>query len=295
MKHFLQIILILVLFVLSQVVASVVALFMMGVDFTASDGLGINLEDMSPVVIGRATLAASAVVIVVMWLSRLAGRKVLGVPKTLTPIAALLSVFGFLLLAHGISFMTLPLDLDDFGTTEQFAGMTKDFWSVLAICIVVPAAEEMVFRAGVLRKLLEAGFGKWLAIVTTAVAFGVFHGNPLQAIPAVLMGIALGWLYTKTNSLVLCLLAHIANNSLACAELLFPQFDAYTKSITILPSITFGICFSYFGIRFLTGALKKVEPEDSTAMPEPTAAMPEPTAAMPDSSGANPEPSLTKE
>lgn len=268
MKHFLQIILILVLFVLSQVVASVVALFMMGVDFTAPDGLGINLEDMSPVVIGRATLVASAVVIVVMWLSRLAGRKVLSVPKTLTPIAALLTVIGFLLLAHGISFVTLPLGLDDFGTTEQFEGMTKDFWSVLALCVVVPMAEETVFRAGVLRKLREAGCGKWVAIVTTAVAFGLFHGNPLQAIPAVIMGIALGWLYTKTNSIVLCLLAHIANNSLACVELLFPQFDAYTKSIPTVPCIVLGICFAYFGLRIIISALKKVEPDDAAVVPE---------------------------
>lgn len=288
MKHYLHIILILVLFVLSQVAASVVALFMMGVDFTAPDGLGINLGDMSPVVIGRATLVASAVVIIVMWLSRLAGRKVLGVPKTLTPVAALLSVIGFLLLAHGISFMTLPLGLDDFGTTEQFEGMTKDFLSVLAVCIVVPMAEETVFRAGVLRKLREAGCGKWVAIVTTAVVFGVFHGNPLQAVPAVLMGIALGWLYTKTNSLVLCLLAHIANNSLACVELLFPQFDAYTKNLSTLTCIIFGVCFAYFGIRLLTGALKKVEPDDSAVMAEPT-------AAATDSSGANPEMSLTEE
>lgn len=270
MKHYLHIILILVLFVLSQVVASVVALVMMGVDFTAPDGLGVNLADMDSVVVGRATLVASAAVIVVMWISRLAGRKMLGVPKTLTPVAALLSALGFLLLAHGISFMTLPLGLDDFGTTDQFEGMTKDFWCVLALCIVVPMAEETVFRAGVLRKLLEAGCGKWMAIVVTAVAFGLFHGNTYQAIPAVFMGIALGWLYTKTNSIVLCLLAHIANNTMACVEMLFPQYDAYTKSIATLPCIMLGICFAYFGIRLLTSALKKVEPDASAVMPEPS-------------------------
>lgn len=268
MKHYLHIILILVLFVLSQVLASVVALVMTGADFSAPDGLGINLDDMSPVIIGRATLVASAVIVTVLWFSRLAGRKMLSVPKTLTPVAALLSALGFLLLAHGISFVMIPLGLDDHGTTKQFEGMTNDFWCVLALCIVVPMAEETVFRAGVLRKLREAGCGKWVAIIVTAVAFGLFHGNPLQAIPAVIMGVALGWLYTKTDSIVLCLLAHIANNSLACVEMLFPQFDAYTKSIPTLSCILLGICFAYFGLRILTTALKKVEPDDTAAAPE---------------------------
>lgn len=270
MKHLLHIILILVLFVLSQVGASVVALFMTGVDFTAPGGLSVNLNDMSPVIIGRATLVASIAVIAVLWVSRLVSRKMLSVPKTLTPVAALLSAIGFLLLAHGVNFMTIPLGLDDFGTTDQFEGMTKDFWCVLALCVVVPMAEETVFRAGVLRKMLEAGSGKWVAIVTTAVVFGLLHGNPLQAIPAVIMGIALGWLYTKTNSIVLCLLAHIANNTMACVEMLFPQYDAYTKSIATLPCIMLGICFAYFGVRILTSVLKKVEPDDSVAMLEPS-------------------------
>lgn len=262
MKHFLHIILILVIFILSQIVASVVALAMMGMDLTASDGLGINIDDMDPVTIGRATLVASAAVVIILWISRLAGRKVLGVPKTLTPVAALLGVAGFLLLAHGISFLTMPFGLDDFGMTEQFEGMTKDFWCILALCVVVPMAEEMVFRAGILRKMREAGCGKWVAIITTAVAFGLFHGNPLQAVPAIAMGIALGWLYTKTNSIVLCALAHIANNSLACVEMIFPQFEAYIENLSTVSTVLLGICFAYLGIRILTSALKKVEAED---------------------------------
>lgn len=263
MKHFLHIILILVIFILSQIVASVVALAMMGMDLTASDGLGINIDDMDPVTIGRATLVASAAVVIILWISRLAGRKVLGVPKTLTPVAALLGVAGFLLLAHGISFLTMPFGLDDFGMTEQFEGMTKDFWCILALCVVVPMAEEMVFRAGILRKMREAGCGKWVAIITTAVAFGLFHGNPLQAVPAIAMGIALGWLYTKTNSIVLCALAHIANNSLACVEMIFPQFEAYIENLSTVSTVLLGICFAYLGIRILTSALKKVEADDA--------------------------------
>lgn len=258
MKHILQIILILFLFILSQVIAAVVALFMMGVNFTAPDGLGVNIEDLDPITEGRTILFASLGLVVILLLSRLAGHKIFSAPKTLKPVATLVSIISMLLLAHGIEFMATPLGLDDFGTSAKFEAMSHDWLCVLAICVIIPITEEMVFRAGVLRKMLEWGCGKWVAIITTAVAFGLFHGNPLQAIPAAIMGVALGWLYTKTGSLRLCLLAHIANNSLACVEMQFPQLETYTESSPTVSIVVLGLCLTYFGWRLLTSALKNV-------------------------------------
>lgn len=258
MKHFLHIILILVVFVLSQFIAAGVALAIMGVDLSTESTLQSSLENIDPIAEGRAILAVDIVLIGILWLTRLAGRNIFSAPKTLTPVATLVSIVGMLVLAHGIEFMAAPLGLDDRGTTAEFTQMSSDWLCLLAICVVIPMTEEMVFRAGILRKMIEGGCGKWIAIVTTAVAFGVFHGNLLQAIPAAIMGIALGWLYTKTNSLRLCLLAHIANNSLACAEMQFPQLEAYTENAPTMSIVVLGVCLAYFGIRLLTSSLKKV-------------------------------------
>lgn len=267
MKHFLHIILILFLFILSQFAAAIVALIMMGIDLTAVGTPQFTIDDIDPLVEGRAILAVDIVLVGILWLARLAGRNIFSAPKTLTPVATVLGIVGMLVLAHGIEFMATPLGLDDFGTTAQFMEMSSDWLCVLAICVVIPMTEEMVFRAGVLRKMIEGGCGKWVAIVTTAVAFGVFHGNPLQAIPAMIMGIALGWLYTKTNSLRLCLLAHVANNSLACIEMQFPQLDAYTTNSPTVSIVLLGVCLAYFGIRLLTSALKKVSADEPVAKP----------------------------
>lgn len=264
MKHFLHILLILALFILSKVIAAGVAMFMVGVDFSTESSLQLSLEKIDPIIEGRAILATTLVLIGILWLTRLAGRKIFSAPKTLTPAATLLSVVGMLLLAHGIEFMTTPLGLDDYGTTGQFMAMSHDWLCLLAICVVIPMTEEMVFRAGVLRKMREGGSGKWVAIVTTAVAFGLFHDNPLQALPAMIMGVALGWLYTKTNSLRLCLLAHVANNSLACVEMQFPQLDAYTENSPTVSIVLLGVCLAYFGVRLLTSALKKVDADAPT-------------------------------
>lgn len=265
MKNFFHIISILLLFALSQLVAAVVA-FGLKLRECSAAGMSIDLDkfdwtSISSINVGRGTLVASALLVAAMWCSGLAGRKVLSVPRSLTPLAALLSVVGFLFLAHGVSFMIDPLGLDDDGTTKEFAEMTKDFWGVLAVCAVVPAAEEMVFRAGILRKLRQSGCGKWTAIILSAAVFGFFHGNPLQAVPAVIMGIALGWLYTKTGSVALSMLAHAANNSLACLELQFPQIEEVLMHSSNLHNVLAGITITYLGGEILYRSLRKVQPE----------------------------------
>lgn len=284
MKHFFQIISILLLFVLSQIVAAVVA-FLLKLQECSAAGISIDMDefdwaDISSINVGRGTLVASALLVAGLYCSGLAGRRVLSVPRTLTPVAALLSAVGFLLLAHGVSFMIEPIGLDDFGSTNEFEAMSKDFWGALAICVVVPAAEETVFRAGILRKLREVGCSKWAAIITTAVVFGLFHGNPLQAIPAVIMGVALGWLYTKTDSLALSLLAHVANNSLACLELQFPRLEDFAATWPALVCTLFGLIIAELGRRLLVHSLRKVEPD----APAIDAVRPETTEQIPSTS-----------
>lgn len=271
MKHFLHILLILALFILAQFIAAGVALAIVGVDFSTESSLQSSIANIDPITEGRAILAVDIVFIGVLWLTRLAGRKIFSAPKTLTPVATLLSVVGMLVLAHGIEFMATPLGLDDRGTTAEFTQMSSDWLCLLAICVVIPMTEEMVFRAGILRKMLESGCNKWVAIVTTAVAFGVLHGNALQALPAMIMGVALGWLYTKTGSLRLCLLAHVANNSLACVEMQYPQLEAYTENSPVVSIVLLGVCLAYFGVRLLTSSLKNVDADEPDATPAATA------------------------
>ncbi len=82
---------------------------------------------------------------------------------------------------------------------------------VLAI-VIAPLTEEIVFRGLILRGLL----GRWkpaAAIATSAVLFAVMHFNPAQTPVALILGVALGWVYYRTRSLGLCMLGHALNNS----------------------------------------------------------------------------------
>jgi len=90
-------------------------------------------------------------------------------------------------------------------------------WGYIAIGILVPLAEEIVFRGAILRTLL-AIFPKgqhWVAIIISAVVFGAAHGNMAQFFHAALLGLLLGWMYWRTGSIVPGVVLHWVNNSVA--------------------------------------------------------------------------------
>lgn len=103
------------------------------------------------------------------------------------------------------------------GTEKLFEGVMKEPWGYVAIGLVVPIAEEMVFRGAILRKLLAIFDQRlhWLPIVISALIFGCMHGNLAQGIHAFIIGLLLGWMYYRTRSVVPSIAFHWVNNTVA--------------------------------------------------------------------------------
>ncbi len=110
----------------------------------------------------------------------------------------------------------LGIDMDE-STARIFEGLMKEPWGYVAIGILAPLAEEIVFRGAILRTLLNVVSKKnhWIAIMISAAIFGVAHGNVAQLVNALLMGLLLGWMYYRTKSLVPGILMHWVNNTMA--------------------------------------------------------------------------------
>ncbi len=109
---------------------------------------------------------------------------------------------------------------------DSFSQMESGWTGVLAIVVLGPVLEEMLFRGGVTEELLRK-FSAGKAILYSALIFGIFHINPAQIIPATFVGLLLGWLYYKTRSLVPCITVHILNNGLSVAlSRIFPDADS---------------------------------------------------------------------
>jgi len=113
---------------------------------------------------------------------------------------------------------------------QLFRNLMSTPWGYLAVGILAPLAEEMVFRGALLRTLLTLferptvlfqsmprWLRVWLPIVLSALVFGSIHGNLAQGIHAMLIGVLLGWLYWRSGSIVPGLVFHWVNNSVAYA------------------------------------------------------------------------------
>ncbi len=85
------------------------------------------------------------------------------------------------------------------------------FTRILVTAIVIPILEEMTFRGCVCGQLFVWS-NTAVAVIISAVLFGIFHSNIVQAVYGCLMGIALGIFYCKTNKLWPVVMAHGLTN-----------------------------------------------------------------------------------
>lgn len=84
-------------------------------------------------------------------------------------------------------------------------------FTVLSIAVIGPIAEEFIFR-GVLLKRLMAKTSLWGGVLISSGLFAVLH---VDVIGAFLFGIIASLLYLRTQNLLVPILLHILNNSIA--------------------------------------------------------------------------------
>ncbi len=85
--------------------------------------------------------------------------------------------------------------------------------SLLAIAVLPAITEELVFR-GVLARGLASRLPIAAAVVLSAVLFSTFHLIPRQMVAVFPLGLALGYLAIRADSVVSTMLAHLANNAI---------------------------------------------------------------------------------
>ena len=97
---------------------------------------------------------------------------------------------------------------------EQIAAMIEQapLWSVLFVIAVLPAVcEELAFR-GFMLSGLQTESKPWSSIFITAAFFGLAHGMLQQSLNAFLVGILIGYLVVRTNSLWIGVVYHFVHN-----------------------------------------------------------------------------------
>lgn len=127
------------------------------------------------------------------------------------------AVIGIL---QSLVFTLFSIQDSTWAETQEILVSMPFILQIIATVVLAPIVEEIMFRGMIMNRLMSR-FPKWVAVVVSAVAFGVFHLNFTQGIFATLTGLVFGFLYLKTRSILLCIFAHAANNLYAtlCSQI----------------------------------------------------------------------------
>jgi hypothetical protein len=100
-------------------------------------------------------------------------------------------------------------------------------WPLLVGILVIgglPCLSEELWCRAYLGRGLVGRQGLVLGVILTSILFGVIHGHPHQGAMAAVMGICLHYAYLTSRSLMIPMLIHFLNNSLAVTSHRWAKF-----------------------------------------------------------------------
>ncbi|MCM1543889.1 MAG: CPBP family intramembrane metalloprotease [Ruminococcus sp.] len=113
--------------------------------------------------------------------------------------------------------------------------------SLVRVSVVAAMAEEISLRGYTMQPLRK--YGDKFAIIMAACAFGLMHCNLVQAPFALIVGIGLGYICVKTNSLWLGIIIHALNNTISICVSYLLQSDIISEAAlnSIYSMIIYGL------------------------------------------------------
>lgn len=104
---------------------------------------------------------------------------------------------------------------------------------IISVIVIAPVFEEIIYRGIILEQLYKR-YGSLKAIGISALLFAIVHLNIHQGVNGFFLGIILGFIYIKTNSLLLSIFVHFTNNFLVITLMYLPFLDADSLKFNIV-------------------------------------------------------------
>ena len=127
--------------------------------------------------------------------------------------------------------------------TDPVAAIVEStpIWLLLITVVIIgPIIEELIFRKLMIDRLSR--YGELIAVMTSSIAFGLFHGNFYQFFYAVMLGLILGYMYAKTRNIKYSIIMHMLINFfgsivalpvMKSTEELLPQLESIQNGVEI--------------------------------------------------------------
>jgi len=114
--------------------------------------------------------------------------------------------------------------------------------NVVIIALLPAIAEEMCFRSGLQRILIQLTRNPWVGIILTAVLFSALHMQFMGFLPRMFLGIVLGAFYWFSGSIYTSMVAHFVNNAVQVLYASYaPQYIEKNPETPLLAGIASGI------------------------------------------------------
>lgn len=97
---------------------------------------------------------------------------------------------------------------------NAFDGIGRGGWAILQLVVLAPLLEEVLFR-GLIQGALNRKYNALVSILLASLIFGIVHIIPQQIVNAFVIGIILGYIYYRTQSLATVVIIHAINNAIA--------------------------------------------------------------------------------
>lgn len=128
------------------------------------------------------------------------------------------------LMINGIISMMTGIKIDNDLVLEAFKRLNP-VGRIIVTCVCAPIFEELVFRKLLVDRIVK--YGEKLAIITSGVMFGLFHGNFEQFFYACFLGMFFAYIYIRTGKIIYTMILHFCVNfsSAAIIQTIITKID----------------------------------------------------------------------
>ncbi|MDO4862858.1 MAG: CPBP family intramembrane metalloprotease [Ruminococcus sp.] len=169
-------------------------------------------------------------------------------PKLLMLISVLMCCqLPFMFFDEGVEWLLNQVGLSLQQAIESSQAGSTTISMFLYASFIGPIVEELIYRGFVMHTFERVGCGKFCAILSSAILFGIMHANPTQSIFAIYVGVIFGYAAMEFG-LGWSIALHIINN--------FLFGDVLTFIANKLPETAGAILeYSVLGVMFLAGLI----------------------------------------
>lgn len=111
------------------------------------------------------------------------------------------------------SLVTILQDKFEYNVGENLSNANNIVLTLFIAIILIPIFEEILFR-GLIFNDLRSKYNIVVAVLIQGLIFGVMHGNIIQGIYTVILGVILSMIYIWTDSIYVCIIGHTTYNLL---------------------------------------------------------------------------------